>query len=286
LKVDKTFEHLLRCMREVDASIRYADVGGEILVTVECRKRRNRQDDTWIEQLITKKQKLGAARTIAVSSTGFSAPAVQTAHVFGVELRRFEEITDEEIAREWVRGVKLSLIATDWHVQELMIQLDDDTFLSVSEYDPAILPALSSEEGTDWPLACNPSSGEELSIRDLVSQVSPPFGLTTGGPEVFQHIAADLIGENCFVKTTNGLRLVKEIQLLVGYQQHEIAAPIRHAHQYASTEQSLVEVIKGVTEPHNGVRYTIRATTRPDSQKPPFNSGKSPARKRRTRGTE
>lgn len=35
--------------REVDASIRYTVGSVPVLITVKCRKRNQRQDDTWIE---------------------------------------------------------------------------------------------------------------------------------------------------------------------------------------------------------------------------------------------
>jgi hypothetical protein len=59
-------------LREVDASIRMKVGSSDLLMTIECRRRKGTEDDTWIEQLATKREKIGAAKTIAVSSTGFS----------------------------------------------------------------------------------------------------------------------------------------------------------------------------------------------------------------------
>ena len=84
-------------LREVDASIRQRIGTTEILVTIECRKRGRTQDDTWIEQLATKRQKIGAARTIAVSSTGFTASAIATAVHFGIELRTISEVSPSDM---------------------------------------------------------------------------------------------------------------------------------------------------------------------------------------------
>jgi hypothetical protein len=88
--------------REVDASIRYKIGTVPILITVECRKRKDVQDDTWIEQLATKKQKIGAAKTIAVSSSGFSMPAVNSAKCYGIDLRVINQIPLEEV-ENWLR---------------------------------------------------------------------------------------------------------------------------------------------------------------------------------------
>lgn len=68
-------------LREVDASIKFRTGFEDILITIECRKRKRKADDTWIEQLATKRQKLGAAKTIAVSSSGFSKSEIGRAHV-------------------------------------------------------------------------------------------------------------------------------------------------------------------------------------------------------------
>ena len=84
-------------LREVDASIRQRVGTAEILITVECRKRGRKADDTWIEQLASKRQKIGAAKTIAVSATGFTASALESAKHFGIELRTLSEIVAADI---------------------------------------------------------------------------------------------------------------------------------------------------------------------------------------------
>lgn len=79
--------------REVDASVRMRVGTSEMLITIECRKRKHRQDVTWIEQLATKKQVIGAAKTIAVSSSDFSAQAHEVARHLGIDLRKLSEVT-------------------------------------------------------------------------------------------------------------------------------------------------------------------------------------------------
>lgn len=84
-------------LREVDASIRKQVNGIEALVTIECRRRTKRADVTWIEQLATKKLSIGASRTIAVSSSGFSSLAESIAKAHGIDLRHLTDISTEEI---------------------------------------------------------------------------------------------------------------------------------------------------------------------------------------------
>lgn len=83
--------------REVDATIRSKLGTVDVLVTIECRKRRAAQDVTWLEQLASKKQAIGAWRTIAVASSAFSADAVATARHYGIELRVLSSISDADV---------------------------------------------------------------------------------------------------------------------------------------------------------------------------------------------
>ncbi len=85
--------------REVDASIRSKVGSSEVLITIECRKRRPRQDVTWIEQLATKRANLGVDRTIAVSSSGFSPEAEALARHYGIALRRVSEVSAADLNR-------------------------------------------------------------------------------------------------------------------------------------------------------------------------------------------
>lgn len=91
-------------IREVDASIRHKIGTTEILITIECRKRSRKGDDTWIEQLATKKTKIGAAKTIAVSSTGFTEPAILSARHYGIELRTLSEVSAADIEGWFLPG--------------------------------------------------------------------------------------------------------------------------------------------------------------------------------------
>jgi hypothetical protein len=82
---------------EVDASIRIRAGTTDILITVECRKRHPKQDVTWIEQLVAKRDAIGAACTIAVSSSGFTPNAVAVANRHGIQLRRLSDVSASTI---------------------------------------------------------------------------------------------------------------------------------------------------------------------------------------------
>ncbi|HUI39919.1 MAG TPA: restriction endonuclease, partial [Methanothrix sp.] len=63
-------------LREVDISLRSKIGSSNILAIVECRDRKGDEDVTWIEQLSRKRESVGADKAVAVSSSGFSDPAI------------------------------------------------------------------------------------------------------------------------------------------------------------------------------------------------------------------
>lgn len=83
--------------REVDVGIVRTVEGTEILIAVEVRDRKAKEDKMWIEQLITKKQSIGADVLIAVTSSAFSKGAQIKAKKHGILLRRVEDFTTDEI---------------------------------------------------------------------------------------------------------------------------------------------------------------------------------------------
>lgn len=94
---DRIRDKITGQFREVDVSIRYNVGSVELLITIECRDRSRIQDVNWIEQIATKKAHIGADRTIAVSSTGFTDAAIIAANAHNISIRTISEITDEEL---------------------------------------------------------------------------------------------------------------------------------------------------------------------------------------------
>ena len=92
--------------REVDASIRFQIENKEMLITVECRDRSTNEDVTWVEQLATKRLKVGAVKTIAVSAKGFSESAQLSADKYGIELKVLSKVEGVNM-NEWFAPVAL-----------------------------------------------------------------------------------------------------------------------------------------------------------------------------------
>ena len=123
---DRIQDILTGSLREVDASIKIKVGSVPILITVECRKRSTTQDDTWIEQLATKKEKIGAAKTLAISASGFSEPAKVTARLKGIELRTIDQVNDADII-DLIKSVVLVHKILRIKVNNISAEIDSET---------------------------------------------------------------------------------------------------------------------------------------------------------------
>lgn len=96
--------------RQIDVTIRDKDDAAlkEDLTIIECRIHKSPQDVMWIEHLIGRRLSLNADTVIAVSASGFTEGARLKAAKYGIILRDFETLTQEEI-RNWGRRKKVQL---------------------------------------------------------------------------------------------------------------------------------------------------------------------------------
>lgn len=101
---DRIREVATGIMQQVDASIRYRVGTADVLIIVECRKRGRKGGKPWIDELAARRQAIGASKTIAVSSTGFTAPAIVSAQHHGIDLRTLAEVTASDISRWFLSG--------------------------------------------------------------------------------------------------------------------------------------------------------------------------------------
>ena len=203
-------------LREVDASVRAGVGTATVLMTIECRKRRPKQDVTWIEQLATKKTNIGAVHTIAVSSSGFSDEAKALAAHHGIDLRHASEVSAAEINKllriDFVLfnhkrcsvarvGVRL-FRSLDWKMPDPQ-QVDLVLPLTTHPYAPIFK---NTETGRTW------------SVNDLwhqIQETTDPFaGIERGtGPEV--RTAVFPYPGNVTVETADGPKLLGDVMLSV-----------------------------------------------------------------------
>lgn len=81
--------------REVDVVAVGAVAGHRTVVAIEARDTKRKQDVLWVEQAKTKFERLGANVKILVSSSGFTAEALESATKFGIKTITPGEVTEE-----------------------------------------------------------------------------------------------------------------------------------------------------------------------------------------------
>jgi len=153
--------------REVDASIRHNVGSSSILVIVECRDRRTRQDVRWIEELSTKKESVCADKVIAVSAKGFSKEAEAKASSLGIETRRIRDITAEDAAN-WARKTVVTLSLLRWKVLSIVCVVPK-CFEPVSFRAPTLDEV--QRNPTDVVFGFEKKSRHPVSVRTLLDHV-------------------------------------------------------------------------------------------------------------------
>jgi len=209
-------------LREVDASLRAKIGSADILVTIECRKRSAKQDVTWMEQLSAKKQAIGAARTIAVSSAAFSHDAVLAAAHYGIDVRVASEVSDADM-RNWILPVSVMHV----YKSANLIEKPEISFYSEPADDFEGKAPTGREEGVDTPVF-ETADGNQLTLNDLWLRVDDQMKVFDSVPVDDQsHIRRLAIkpSDDLYVITTRGRRCVCEIKMALSLRwKHEEVA--------------------------------------------------------------
>ncbi len=116
-------------LREVDISVRYSSEEKNFFIALECRDRDAHQDIAWVEQLIAKKNSIGADVLIAITSSSFTAPAKIKAFKNGVVLRELKKFNVNEI-KKWTDETYIEIHLIRRFVREMSLELEEETTLS------------------------------------------------------------------------------------------------------------------------------------------------------------
>lgn len=230
-------------MREVDASVRMTVGSAEVLITFECRRRSGKEDVTWIEQLATKKQSIGAAMTMAVSSTGFSAPAKKVARLKGIELRQLQDITDEQTTQRFLSGFSLSVTVTTFDVQWCSFIGSDGKTILTDDLPESLFEALEAR-GLDAPLLHTLPDNQPITLNQLLAQVPKP-DIPDGGEPVVKRCTAAFSAGSVAVTTREGEQELSGIQLSVRYSREKRPVSPLSLHQYTDPSGPIIEVVQG-----------------------------------------
>jgi hypothetical protein len=251
-------------MREVDASMRATVGTASLLVTVECRKRRHKQDVTWVEQLATKRQAIGAARTIAVSPIGFSEQAVTAAAHYGIELRVLSEIKAADL-EGWLPRINAFI-----HVYNHCTPRSVDLTLS---------PPTSVEADAEWKRNAvgQVTSRDNVIVRPDGSATSIEalwieaqgrkdyyYGLVPDGPTRTESVRLVSAEDNMRVRAGDMLRPVAGLNMTVELAKRveEISVDAARVVEYQGTDGSKVQRIEIETQKaRTNVRAAVQASS-------------------------
>ncbi len=236
---------LTGALREVDASIRQVVHGVSRLITIECRKRRGRQDVTWIEQLATKRQSIGADKTIAVSASGFSAAAHKVAAAHQIELKATRELSVADLN-------PLARLDFVWFTHKVakLHSVGLRFFRSLEWKLPEagdVNCTLPTDTDPHQPIFTNKDEGHSWSINDLwhqLQQATESFaGIAKGKPPVTRTACFPYPG-NVEAWTPDGPRRLGEVFLTVALSLEVEQITLEQARKvdYRATGQDLQRV--------------------------------------------
>lgn len=238
--------------REVDATVRIVRPdGGEELTAIECRRRRSRQDDPWIEQLASKQHKIGADRVIAVSSRGFSESAKLSANHFGITLRTLAELSDPEEVSRLFAGYSLAVTITDFQV--FSIDLVDHDGVQVSGRE---LEALLSSASHDTRFLLD-ERGRPWGSLDGVCRRIDDHDVPVDGKPVDKWARVTFPERLAFVRLTSGIRELGSMRLGVRFVRYTRSVSKNYSASYASLDENLTTVLAGDAVLDDGEKIVI-----------------------------
>ncbi len=242
---DRITDLITKQQREVDASIRYLQGSSPVLITIECRHRKKIQDDMWIEQLVTKQKKIGATKTIAVSSKGFTKPAQITAEEFGIELRTCVEVPDEQML-DMLDGMSFSATAIFRHIETLHIQVENKDKPSglvkpkidadIEENQQEAVIAYTALENKEIRLS------ELIEIMDESTQSEEEQSRKFNGESLTLNIEVD---NDSWYYPVNGFKYgIRKIQITLRFGSNIKNVPITRVSNYYNGQTEVAQLVK------------------------------------------
>ncbi|SRR6266849_288983 len=230
-------------LREVDVSIRYKVGTCPILITIECRDRIKVEDVTWIEQLAEKKRSIGASMTLAVSSIGFSAPAIKKALAVGIEIRTLDEMIAEDF-KDWLAVQHVVLDASEWSLAELALELFDAP--PNAELSPASQESFR-EKGHLAPIFIRNLDNKRYHVENFLIEWGKrngsffPDDLPTDGTRIRRNLHQPIDRNLVHVETTQGNFDVRIIHIGLWLSRSKALVPVSRLVEYSAPSSPLVQ---------------------------------------------
>jgi len=249
--------------REVDISL-WATVGSaRILVIIECRDRQEVQDVTWIEQLATKKEDVGANKAIAVCLEGFTSGAQNLAVARQIDVRTITSVADPEVFG-WL-GLR-TLAVHNWWTEYRVIRPGIEH--GRLEFDPALNEALKDSPTAHLvPMLVRRSDGAAVSVDDVWKLVhkDQAFPQLEADKKYSFTFTMDLRGEPApyQVRTVDGLMDLVSLEIggQIYYTEHEV--PISRYFEYVGESGALIQTAE-VEIDYEGAKVILGLNATPD----------------------
>jgi hypothetical protein len=250
---DRIPDRLTGELREVDASLRYRVGTSPVLITIECRDRSNVEDVRWIEQLVEKKRSIGASITVAVSSSGFSEPAIRKASVSGIEVRTLTEASAKDFV-QWLRLQNVVVDSSGWSLVGLAFSLydfpDDAELIEAAQ-------TLLRDKGPLAPILIRNSDGRRFHIQNILIEWQKrngtffPDDLPPDGSKILRNLYQPLERNCLHVETTRGNFDIAVIHVAFSFSRSIRQVPISRLTEYSDPSSVIVQtaawkVIDGV----------------------------------------
>lgn len=232
--------------REVDVVVRQRVGSVDVVVMLECRDRRETAGVDWIEQVASKRNGVGAARAVAVSTSGFSSGARRKALSLGVELREVVEVESREVL-EWLqlREMRLSLMRSSV-VSASVVAFDVG-------WSPRVVAGIQALSGAPLGHAAfvSDTDGERLSVLDLWDRFSRDLECHEGVPEDGRRVERTFRIKRLqrFPVVVEEVRVpVRYVELQVQLWIEKSVVPLHRVVAYQKDEETLVESAEYVLE--------------------------------------
>ena len=248
-------------LREVDASIRYTVGTSPLLITVECRDRGRTQDITWIEQLITKKQNIGANLTIAVTPEGLTRSAMLLAKQNNIEVRLLKNLTSEEILK-WpllTTGYETSIVQHVYLSGRMVFENDQSLTGVPLDMHPDVFQKFNVNV-LDTPIIFR-ANDQSCSINQMIAEaeragVKLDDGLTAGETKK-KHLVVKYEPRTNAAKTVSGMFFLQSFDVELEVKLYATARHTATVSSYSRVDAPIAVVSEARIEIPSGPSFTI-----------------------------
>ena len=213
---DRIWGRLSNTEREVDVSLRKRIGSGEALFIIECRDRNEIQGEGWIDQVIGKREDVGAAGVMVVSTGGFTSPAINMAKEKGILLRTFEKV-DLKVFEEWFSGKAIPLDHLHYEIKRIVLDIGLTEGI-ITPAPPGLLCEFPANFNAQSKVFYRKKDGQIVSLEEILRQYHESLRyLVSRGKTEAQKIILNLEKNNNVhqVKTTSGKKDVTRIFLVM-----------------------------------------------------------------------